>query len=158
VLRDDTLKAEFAGVLENGRTVARDVLVDLDADAGSLRKEFFEPCSVQNKRPNQINNFTSDQEQYRPYQIVDLLLKIGHTCDLFFDCAVNMLPRKRKMGIAARIIPINLYITRCLYALTQRRPRMCCLNKAPIGSGPRTQRIVSAPAGASLGRKRSSIV
>jgi hypothetical protein len=31
--------------------------------------------SIQNERRNQINNFTSDQEQYRPYQIVDLLLE-----------------------------------------------------------------------------------
>jgi hypothetical protein len=33
-------------------------------------------ASVENKRPDQINNFTSDQEQYRPYQIVKLLLKL----------------------------------------------------------------------------------
>jgi hypothetical protein len=39
--------------------------------------------SVQNKCPDQINNFTSDQEQYRPYQIVDLLLKIGHSLRSF---------------------------------------------------------------------------
>jgi hypothetical protein len=34
--------------------------------------------SIQNKCPNQINNFTSDQDQYCPYQIVDLPLETGH--------------------------------------------------------------------------------
>jgi hypothetical protein len=34
--------------------------------------------SIQNKRPDQINNFTSDQDQRGPYQIVDLPLEIGY--------------------------------------------------------------------------------
>jgi hypothetical protein len=108
VLRDDALKAEFAGVLENGRTVARDVFVDLDADAGGLRKEFFEPCSVQNERPNQINNFTSDQEQYRPYQIVDLLLKIGHSLRSLLRLRREYASQEEKDGYRSRDYPYQL--------------------------------------------------
>jgi hypothetical protein len=44
VFRDDPLKSQLAGVLEDGRAVAVDVLVELDAWAGELAQEMLEPA------------------------------------------------------------------------------------------------------------------
>jgi hypothetical protein len=43
VLRDDALEAQLAGVLEDGRPVAVDVLVELDPGACGLTQEMLEP-------------------------------------------------------------------------------------------------------------------
>jgi hypothetical protein len=43
VLRDDALEPEPAGVLEYGRPVPDDVLVELDALVGDLSQEVLEP-------------------------------------------------------------------------------------------------------------------
>src|ERR1700680_2441463 len=63
---------------------------------------------VENKRPDQIDYFTSDQEQYRPYQIVDLLLKIGHSLRSLLRLRCEDGSQKKNDGYRSQDYPYQL--------------------------------------------------
>jgi hypothetical protein len=118
-------------------------MVEVAGVVASCLRQHHDAPSMQDELPDRVHNPKSDQDQHRPYQIVDLLLKSETACDLFFDRPAKKSLRKRTIGIAAMIMAINLYITRCLWVGSTTNGKCAC----QVRHRSRTQRRTVANVG-----------
>jgi hypothetical protein len=65
-------------------------------------------CKLVEQFTERVDHSTSDKKHDDPEHIIHALLKVGYSLRSFLDCPMMAL-RKRTIGTAARITPINLY-------------------------------------------------